>query len=407
MHLESIPNMGNGIVQRGESNNLSKDSKPAEGGPSKRTILRVVLVSPAPPPYGGITNWTKSVTEYFDGNLGLDIELTNVNTAPRKRDLDGRSLFDRVFGGARIIFQSRAELKKLIRQGKADVAHITTSGGLGLFRDCVLLRLCKRSGTKSVLQAHFGRIPEIIRSGGFEKRLLLRAMHLADRVLVLDSKSQKSLAREDIDADSLPNPINIEELERLSGEKRGNTVSYLGWVVKTKGVEELLSSWELVRGSELGKLWELRIAGPYDPEYMAYLKSTYSFDGVVVLGELEHDDAMSLLSESEIFVLPSYTEAFPYVIAEAMTLGCAVVATDVGAVGDMMADGCGVVIERNPESLGDAFLTLFGDEARRKAYGKNARIKACSEYAMPNVAASFADYWRNTCLESGSVSHVQ
>lgn len=53
---------------------------------------------------------------------------------------------------------------------------------------------------------------------------------------------------------------------------------------------------------------------------------------------------MTILSRSEVFILHSYTEIFPNVILEAMALGKAIIATDVGAVSEMLMEESGIII---------------------------------------------------------------
>ena len=58
-----------------------------------------------------------------------------------------------------------------------------------------------------------------------------------------------------------------------------------------------------------------------------------------------HDDAMRMLANAEIFVLPSHTEGFPNAVLEAMALAKAIIASRVGAIPEMLADECGLLIE--------------------------------------------------------------
>ena len=156
--------------------------------------MNVVLVAPLPPPYGGISNWTQMVASFFSENNSLCVSVDVINTAPKARAVDGRSLASRFFGGAKSIFSAKKQLKVLMQDKEVDVVHITTSGSLALLRDYVLLKACKKMRVASVLHIRFGRVPEVLESGGLEKRLLLMAAKQASAVLVLDSRTNQALS---------------------------------------------------------------------------------------------------------------------------------------------------------------------------------------------------------------------
>lgn len=102
------------------------------------------------------------------------------------------------------------------------------------------------------------------------------------------------------------------------------------------------------------------------------------------------------MAACDVFVLPSHTEGFPNVVVEAMALGRAVVATDVGAVADMLADGCGAVVPpRRPADLAGALDAVMRDEALRRATGERARAKALGEYRIDEVVAAVVRLWRS------------
>lgn len=356
------------------------------------SVLNVCLVAPFPPPYGGIANWAAMISDHYSKHPELRVEIARINTAPPARDLDGRTIFTRVIHGARSVFSSRKELKALIESGNVDVVHVTTSGSLALIRDCILLKLCKRKSVKSVLHIRFGRVPDVIKDNGLEKKLLMCAMRAANKVLVLDSKTEEACLEENVIADSIPNPVNINEIQQ-GVEKVGDSVVYLGWVIKAKGIEELLAAWELVKTSKRAMQATLTIIGPFDEAYMEYLKSRYSFAGVRIEGELSHVDALEILSRSKIFVFPSYTEGFPNAVVEAMASKCAIIATDVGAIGDMLRDKCGIIVERNPENIANALIELLENDDLSQTLADHARLKAYKMYDLRRVGKLYAEYW--------------
>src|SRR5690606_6695787 len=136
----------------------------------------------------------------------------------------------------------------------------------------------------------------------------------------------------------IPNCVDFSDLpfneRKLSDEK---IALFVGWVVPSKGIAELLTSWNVIKPLN----WRLNIIGPGSPDYIDSLKRQFSGSGVEFIGELPHDVAMRAIAACDVFVLPSYTEGFPNVILEAMALSRAIVATEVGAIPEMLSDGCG------------------------------------------------------------------
>lgn len=99
-------------------------------------------------------------------------------------------------------------------------------------------------------------------------------------------------------------------------------------------------------------------------------------DFVTLLGPV--DSGAKLIGASDVLVLPSAKEALSIFILEAMALGKAVIATDVGGISDALVDGeTDLFIERNACSLAFAMQTLATDLALRQRIGTVAR--RCAE----------------------------
>jgi glycosyltransferase involved in cell wall biosynthesis len=92
-------------------------------------------------------------------------------------------------------------------------------------------------------------------------------------------------------------------------------------------------------------------------------------------------NTVSAFNEGDVVVLSSVSEAFPFVILEAMLCEKPVVATKVGGVPEQL-QGCGIAVEpRNPEEMAQAILKLMNDPALAEKLGKAARQKAMKEYS--------------------------
>lgn len=353
--------------------------------------LNICLVAPIPPPYGGIANWTDMMLK----NTPKDqVDYVVINSAPSKRTMEGRGLVDRIVVSGFKMLKLNRELKAIIHSKRLDAIHITTSGSLATVRDILLLKTARRFNIPAYYHIRFGRIDAISKGKTREWKMIAKAMKLAEKVITIDETTYQAVRRElpQVKVINIPNPVNVEKLPKPI-HVSSKTVTYLGWVVHTKGIEELISAWEKIAKKYAD--WKLQLIGPYKEEYMNQLKKQYTFQGVSVLGEKAHDEAMNIVNSSEILILPSYTEGFPNVIVEAMAMEKAVIATRVGAIPEMLNEDCGVLI--NPCSSSDiveALESLITDEMLRVKLGHNACKKAQNEYAFHNILERYKNEWK-------------
>ncbi len=101
------------------------------------------------------------------------------------------------------------------------------------------------------------------------------------------------------------------------------------------------------------------------------------------------DDVASLLRDADIFVHPAtWAEAFGWTIAEAMASGCAVIATDVGGIPELIEHGrSGILVPpADPDALAQAMTRLASDGAVRLELGRNARSRAEERFGLAQSA---------------------
>ncbi|MEU4773240.1 glycosyltransferase family 4 protein [Micromonospora sp. NPDC023644] len=352
----------------------------------------MALVSPLPPPQGGIARWTAMIAGAARGIGTVDVVVVDI--ALRGRSIHQTSLARRILAGAIQLARSACSLGWQMARRRPDVVHVNTSGHLGVVRDLVLLRICRVFGVPFVYHIRFGRVPEIVAGGRREWRLMRRVIERASAVVALDEETELAI-RGHADHQLLvriPNCVDLSTLPsgpgRASPRKR---VLFAGWVIPAKGVEDLLAAWQDIETTG----WELVIAGPGESGYVQRIRPSTPEPAVTFLGELGGPDLLELMAGCEVFVLPSHSEGFPNVILEAMALGRAVVATDVGAVAEMLGDGCGVVVPpHEPDRLAVALAAVMSSPDHRSELGERARRKAVAEYALPAVFDRYVALWR-------------
>ena len=356
--------------------------------------MKVAMIAPIPPPYGGIANWVMLLDEYVKNIDG--VEFVHINIAPKSRTLDGRTLWERVVGQGFAMLGHNKTLKKIIKDDKIDVIHMTTSGQLAIVRDIMMLKTAKKKKIPSVYHIRFGRIPEIAKKNTKEWKMIRKAMGLATQVIAIDTTTLAAIKEysPEVNVRYVPNPFDLGKLERTvvpSDELNRKEIVFVGWVIKTKGIEELLEAWEKKHFEYPD--WKLRIIGPYSEEYYSEITSRFSTENVIFDGEKQHDDAMRIVDSAEIFILPSYTEGFPNAVVEAMALKKPIIASAVGAIPDMI-NTCGIVIPpKDANAIAEAFDKLLPDESLRKEMGLKARARMEEEYTIEMVFDTYTKIW--------------
>ncbi len=94
------------------------------------------------------------------------------------------------------------------------------------------------------------------------------------------------------------------------------------------------------------------------------------------------DAVPEFMSALDIFVLPSYTETFGFVLVEAMAMGKAIVATNSGGVPEIITDGStGLLIPpQNVPALAEAILKLLKDQKLQSSFSSETRSDALKRF---------------------------
>jgi glycosyltransferase involved in cell wall biosynthesis len=104
------------------------------------------------------------------------------------------------------------------------------------------------------------------------------------------------------------------------------------------------------------------------------------------------DEPLSALRALQIFVHPSWVEAFPYVILEAMSVGLPIVASDVGGVGEALVDGrSGVLVPpHDATALARALNDLLARPAETARIGAEALKRVGRQFSLTTMIGHMA-----------------
>jgi len=131
------------------------------------------------------------------------------------------------------------------------------------------------------------------------------------------------------------------------------------------------------------------------------LRRELGLDDAVTMGR-EATDVPAAYRDADVVLLTSISEAFPYSVIEAMSCERAVVASDVGGVGEAVEE-CGILVPpRDVDGFAAAVLRLLDDPRQRRELARNARLRVLDEFRLDGCIASYLDLYRTLGREEAA-----
>jgi glycosyltransferase involved in cell wall biosynthesis len=154
----------------------------------------------------------------------------------------------------------------------------------------------------------------------------------------------------------------------------------IGRLIPIKGHLVLFRALAQARARVPGVKLDIAGRGPLEPALKAYARELGVGDAVRFLGFVA--PVQAAVENSAIVVVPSLGEGFGMVALEAMERARPVIASSVGGLPEIVADGeTGLVVAPSDvEALADAIVELAGDLLRSEAMGVAGRERALTEF---------------------------
>ena len=360
--------------------------------------MRVLLISPLGGVVGGIAMWTKHIVSHMATLSDVNITLCDFS-----RKIAGLTISNPIkkwlSAAYDYIWLTHNAIQK-VKNFNGDVVHICTSASFLLIKDILILQAAKKKGLRTCIHFHFGRIPQLANKHGWEWRLLLKVINMADTAIVMDKMSLSTL--EDIGYQNvvlIPNPISEEvekTVENTTAKRIDRLLLFAGHCIPTKGVFELVSVCKNIPNIRLRMIGAIsdnmrkqliEIAGDQD-------------NWLDIKGQVPFKETIREMKSCDIFVLPTYTEGFPNVILESMACGCPIIASRVGAIPEMLEEEegrhYGILIDpQNEMFLRNAILTLLSNDNLKVECGNNARKRVYTRYNIQTISNQLIKTWQN------------
>jgi glycosyltransferase involved in cell wall biosynthesis len=292
-------------------------------------------------------------------------------------------------------FRATKVLTQSLRRIKPDIVHASlTLSPL----DFVLPEICEELNLPLVATFHTpfaGKGAKLV-SGTQLLAYQLYAPFLGNynRVIVFSQIQRELLARMGVPSENIaviPNGVDVNKyspgISQVKAEFDADRLFvYQGRLAPEKNVEALLRAWKQAEMAPESKLLIVG-DGPLKPSLQPFYDSD---NGIHWLGFVADENRrVEILRSADVYILPSLVEGLSLSLLEAMACGVACLATDVGADGEVLEKGAGVII--NPKSVRPqlrTLLPLFQDHPELTTLlGQKARKRVLERYTLStNIA---------------------
>ena len=238
---------------------------------------------------------------------------------------------------------------------------------------------------------------------GWRKRIAWRAYQRRDLETADALHATSDLEAEEIRAAGIGVPIAIlpngvelpPDAERdPAPPDRIRRFLFLSRIHPKKGLEALVEAWRAARPAG----WELVIAGPDERGHRAQIERQargLGADSAIRFRDAVSDDEKwGLYGTADVFVLPTSSENFGAVVAEALASSVPVITTRAAPWSSLVEHGCGWWTEVGVEPLSAAIREAAElPDGDRRAMGARGRRLVAERFAWPVIARRMIDVY--------------
>jgi glycosyltransferase involved in cell wall biosynthesis len=230
------------------------------------------------------------------------------------------------------------------------------------------------------------------------KESIEKVINFSNKTIVVSNKLRK-IGRQNLDISSgkmrvIFNGIDLEELltiknhEPLLKCKNKKVILTVGYLIKRKAHRYVIKALTRLALKHPDIIYLIAGDGPEEKNLKKLVKEEKLEKFVKFLGRINHQEVMTLMRSCDIFVLPSWDEAFGVVYIEAMASGKPVIACKGQGITDVIKDGeTGLLVKpKDVDSLVKAIDFLLSHPEEAKKMGERAKKLVLENYTWEKNA---------------------
>jgi len=195
----------------------------------------------------------------------------------------------------------------------------------------------------------------------------------------------------------LPNGVRLPDAgpDQRRPDRGFRTALFMSRIHPKKGLPLLLEAWAKLRPED----WRLRIVGPDELDHVREVRELAGRLGiesaVSVEGEVDDRQKWSIYEAADLFVLPTYSENFGIVVAEALAARSPVITTTGTPWRELAEWKCGWCVEPTAEAIHDSLRAAVGlTDEQRQEMGNAGRRVVLERFSWDAIATAMRDAYQ-------------
>jgi len=358
-------------------------------------MKKMLFIIQLPPPTYGVTTVNKFVYESNLINENAEKHLIKVNYSQSLSELKKITL-KKIFLIIKLWFKL---LKELISYKPDYVYYTVPPTGIGFYKEIPNILLLKLFNKKPIFHLHGKGIQQAVNTQ-LKKRIYNYILSKAIIIHLSEGLLRSELQNLILKKSKLFAAPNGVETYNIMPKKVSDSIDFLflSNIQESKGIFLLLDAFsELAR---INQKIRLNIIGGFrdqetEIEFNKIIDQNNLREKIQLHGPLYGVDKHKKIAQCDVLVHPSFNDAFPLVILEAMQHGLAIIGSDQGAIPEIINPKVGYVFQTgNRNKLLEHMQNIASNTETRKLMQNNAKELFYKQYTIQHFEERMSEIFR-------------